>query len=302
LGASKERGASAALRAARLLLLVALLAAGIWCLPRVAPLAEQRRLAFLVDPVHVATAAAPEWFRGPIEESLRGALEALSPAPLRSDEEVEALVRSLCRASGWMRAIERVEKRYPNRLEVELALRRPIALLESEQGLVVADEEGVVVAPAAEAAAYLARHEVALVHGPRPLRAAAPGSRLEDAWLEEGLRVAAELLPHRGALAERGILVDVIDVTAQQRQGGVALADVELYTRDGLAIEWGRSSGHPRFGALEPAPDAKVRALLRVAARHPELAGIRRIRLQFRDPYVVLEEPHPPRAAPPTSP
>jgi len=286
----------------RLPLLATALAAGIWWLPRLPPLAERSRRAFLVDPARLEIAQAPAWFGGSVEGSLRDALERLSPAPLRSDEEIRALTHELAAASGWIGAIERVEKRYPNRLEVEFSLRRPIALLESERGLLLADAAGIVVSRAADAADYLERHELPLVNAPRPLRAVAPGAAVSDPAIEEGLRVAQELGLHGGMLASRGLRIEVIDVTAAARSGGRALTEVELYTRDGLAIEWGRSSGHPRFGALEPAPEAKIRGLLRVAARHPGFAGVRRVRLQFDSPYVVLDDPSAPLAGGPSAP
>src|SRR5688572_20140416 len=268
-------------------------------LPRVAPRSEERERAFLVDPAHLELASAPAWFDGPIEENLRAALAALAPAPLRDDDDVSELLNSLAGASGWIRSLDRVEKRYPNRLEIEVTLRRPVALLETEDELVLVDAEGVVVAPAAEAGRFLERHELPLVHGPRPLADGTPGTIVRDRWLEEGLRVALELAPHRGTLADRMLHLDVIDVSAQaspsrsESQHGGALTEVELWTREGIAIEWGRSSTHPQFGALELPPDAKVRALLRVAAKHPELAGIRRIRLQFDQPFVIRDETSP---------
>ena len=277
----------------RLPILIVVLAVGVWLLPRIAPLAETRAREFLVDPIHLEVSTAPDWFAATVEPGLRAALGELAPTPLRSDEEVVALARSIERATGWVRAVERIEKRYPNRLEVELSLREPVALIETESGLVLTDAEGCVIAPAADSAGWLERHQLPLVHAARPLRDASPGTTLHDAGIEEGLRVAVELAPHRAALEARDLHLDVIDVTAQVRGGGRALTDVELYTRQGLAVEWGRSSGHPRFGALEPTTEEKVRGLLRVAARHPELAGIRRIRLQFDEPYVVFAEESP---------
>jgi len=282
----------------RLPILIVLLAVGVWILPRVAPLAKERAREFLVDPIHLQVASAPDWFAATVEPSLRAELATLAPTPLRDDDEVLALAHAIERSSGWVRSVDRLEKRYPNQLEVELSLREPVAMVESGSGLVLVDADGVIVAPATDSADFLASHDLPLVHGPRALRDATPGARVRDAQLEEGLRVAVELLPHRATLAERELHLDVIDVTAQQRGAGRALTDVELYTRQGLAIEWGRASTNPKLGALEPAADAKVRGLLRLAARYPELAGIRRIRLQFDKPYVVFAEDSPLAYAP----
>ncbi len=282
----------------RVAILGLLLACGIWFLPRVAPLAQAREQGFLVDPIHVDAAVAPDWFEGAIEEQLRASLAELAPTPLRDDREVNELVASLQRSSGWIGSIDRVEKRYPNRLEIEVALREPVVLLRSAGGLVLVDAEGFVVAPADEGAAFLAMHELPLLHGVEAPRDAEPGLRIRDERIDEGLRVACELAPHQESLAARDLGVAVINLLPQERLGGRAITEVELYTRSGLAIEWGRSSTHPRFGALEPTPDVKVRGLLRVAAFHPELAGIRRIRAQFDPAFVVFDEEMPVAAAP----
>jgi hypothetical protein len=277
------------------------LAAGIWLLPRVAPLARARERAFLVDPVHCETAAAPDWLEGPIEERLRASLAALAPVPLEDDERLNALVQELARSSGWIRSIDRVEKRYPNRLEVEATLRQPVALVRSELGMLLVDGEAVAVALASESGSYLAGRELPLLNGLSPVRDVAFGQRVRHPALEsllEGLQVALDLEPHRESLAARGLSVALIDLAPQRRAGGRALTEIELYTASGLAIEWGRSTRH-RLGVLEPAVDAKVRGLLRIAAKHPDLAGVRRIRVQFEKPTVVLEESEPVAGAPP---
>lgn len=273
----------------RVPLLVALIGAAIWWLPRWPGVLEGRDRAFLVDPAWFELEEGPDWLAGGIVDSVRESLALLEATPLRRDEEVAALTRAIAGASGWVRSVDGVAKRYPNQLEVEVTLREPMALVESEHGLVLIDDEAVVVAAAADAGDYLTTHELPLLHLGAPLRRAEPGARLRDARLDEGVRVAAEIAPFRADLARRGLALDVIDVTPKERSAGGSITDVELYTRSGLAIEWGRSRGHPTLGALEPTADAKVRGLMRVVARYPELAGVVRVRLQFSEPSVVFD-------------
>jgi hypothetical protein len=273
----------------RLPLVIVAIAVAIVVLPRLDVVADGRERAFLVDPAYVELASGPAWLSGSVAESVRAALAELEPTPLRRDDEVTALTAAIGASTGWIRSIDRIEKVYPNRIEIEVTLREPVALVESEHGLVLVDGDAVVVADAADSAEYLAGHPLPLLHASRPLRSARPGQKVKDVALDEGLRVAAEIAPYRADLARRGLDLDVIDLTPKERSGGTSLTDVELYTRNGLAIEWGRSRAHPRYGALEPTADAKVRGLLRVAARYPEMAGIERVRLQFDDPFVLLE-------------
>lgn len=280
-------------RRLRIPLLVALVGGAIAWLPRWPGLLEGRDRAFLVDPAYVAVDHGPAWLSGTIAESLRASLAELEPTPLRRDDEVMALTAAIEQANGWVKSVDRIEKRYPNALEIEVTLREPVALVESAEGLVLVDAEARLVSTAAAASEFLASHSLPLIHTSHPLRDARVGVEVRDTAIVEGLRVAAELAPFRPDLERRGLALDVIDVTPKERSGGLSLTDVEVYTRAGLAIEWGRSGRHPEFGANEPSPDAKVRGLLRVAARYPDLAGIKRVRLQFNDPFVVFEESAP---------
>ncbi len=293
--ASKPAGdfSNEAARRLRIPLLVALVGGAIAWLPRWPGLLEGRDRAFLVDPAYVEVASGPAWLSGTIAESLRDSLAALEPTPLRRDDEVVALTDAIQQANGWVKSIDRIEKRYPNSLEIEVTLREPVALVESESGLVLVDAEAHLVSTAAAASEFLADHELPLIHASHPLRDARVGTQVRDGAIAEGLRVAAELAPFRAELRRRGLALDVIDVTPKERSAGLSLTDVEVYTRSGLAIEWGRSRRHPELGALEPTADAKVRGLFRVAARYPEFAGIKRVRLQFTDPTVLFEETAP---------
>jgi len=286
--AARNEVSSGSARWLRMPLLAAAIAAAIWWLPKWPGVLEGRDRAFLVDPAWFELESGPDWLAGDLAGSLRESLALLEATPLRDDRKVAALTRALAGASGWVESVDAVTKRYPNQLEVAVTLREPVALVESEHGLVLIDRHAVVIAAAAESAEYLARHELPLLHLARPLRVANPGQKAVDPWLDEGLRVAVELAPFRSDLERRGLAVQVIDLTPKQRSEGSAITDVELYTRAGLVLEWGRSRGHPQFGALEPRAEAKVRGLMRVAARYPELAGIKRVRLQFSEPSVLF--------------
>lgn len=275
----------------RLPLGLALVAGAIAFLPRATGLVPDRDRPFLVDPAWLAVESGPAWFSGAVVDAMARDLAELTPTQLRDDAEVAALIDAVAHGNGWIRRVERVAKRYPNQLELDVSLRDPVALVESDDGLVLIDAECVIVAPAATSGEYLARRPLPLVHLATRLRHATPGRVVRDPALEHGLQVALEIAPYREDLERRGLALDVIDVTAKERSGGHSLTDVEIYTRDGLVLEWGRARAHPDFGALEPDPDAKVRGLLRVAARYPELAGIARVRLQFEDPSVSFHEP-----------
>jgi hypothetical protein len=292
LATNREGAVESTARRVRVPLAIGALAAAVWFFPRLEPAAREHERDFLVDPVHFESVAGPKWLDGAIGDSVRAALAQLDPTPLRDDAAVAALAHRIERASAWVRSVDRLEKRYPNRLEVAVTLREPLALVPTELGLALADEQ-VVVAFAADATDYLRTHELPIVRAPRPLRSPTCGGPVDDADLQEALRVAAELAPSRDSLALHRLDVAVIDVTAPARSGRLAATDVELYTSGGLAVEWGRSRGHPRLGALERPADAKLRDLVSIAVKNPGLAGIVRVKLQFEKPWIVREPESP---------
>ena len=186
---------------------------------------------------------------------------------------------------------------WPNRLELGLTLRRPVALVEGSEQLWLADADGVVVAPVAQAAGYVKEHDLPIVHSAGKLAGCVAGRPLQDRAVLDGLAVAQEIAPFRAQLHARDLDVVIIDVAGPRRAGAPGLSEVDLYTHKGLAIEWGRARSGGRFGPLEPAPDAKIRGLLRVAASRSGISGIRCVRLQFTPPAVVVEDPNGPEAS-----
>jgi len=268
----------------------------IFGLPHVRAIEAQQSSAYVADPEQCELERAPAWFGADVEADVRAALAALPPQTLRDDAAVEAFAATLARSCGWIKSVDRAAKRYPNRLELGLTLRRPVALVEGVEQLWLADAEGVVVAPVAQAADYVKEHDLPIVHSAGKLAGCVAGRQLEDRAVLDGLAVAQEIAPFRDELHGRDLEVVIIDVAGPRRAGATALSEVDLYTRSGLAIEWGRARSGGRLGKLEPAPDAKIRGLLSVAASRSGIAGIRCVRLQFTPPAVVNEDPNGPEA------
>lgn len=272
-------------------------ATAIFGLPHVRAIEAQQSSAYVADPEQCELERAPAWFGADVEADVRAALAALPPQTLRDDAAVEAFAASLARSCGWIRSVDRAAKRYPNRLELGLTLRRPVALVEGSEQLWLADAEGVLVAPVGQAAEYVKEHDLPIVHSAGKLAGCASGRSLADRAVLDGLAVAREIAPFRTQLQGRDLDVVIIDVAGPRRAGATALSEVDLYTRTGLAIEWGRARSGGRLGALEPAPDAKIRGLLNVAARRSGMSGVRCVRLQFTPPAVVNEDPNGPEAS-----
>jgi hypothetical protein len=294
LAATGEGGARALARRAVLPLVACGSVAAIFGLPHLERFRATTRLAYVADPSQCEIRAAPGWFCGDVEAGLRDALAALPPQTLRDDAAVDEYAGRIAAASGWILSIRRAEKRYPNRLEIEAALRRPIALVDGGDGLLLLAGDGVVVDRASGAAPYLQGRDLPLIYRGEPL-SCRPGQTVRASEVLAGLAVAQELAPYAETLRARDLAVKVIDVRGA-RDGGGALSEVELLTREGLPIEWGRARSRRGLGALEPSAAEKIRGLLSVAAKRPTLSGIRRIRLQFKPPSVIEEDGSAPEA------
>src|SRR5262245_20175760 len=285
------------MRRATLPLVAIAVAAAIFGLPHLRSIESNCASAYLADPMHCELELAPRWLAGDVEADLRDSFAAIAPQTLRDDAAVDAFARSLGLSSGWIKSVDGATKIYPNRFKVEFTLRRPVALAEGRAGLLLIDADGICVAPAEKAGEYLAGHSLPLVHLPRPVADVEPGKAMRERALKDGLAVAEEIAPFRASLRERDLDLEIIDVVASAGSRSIELSDVVIYTREGLPIEWGRGRASGPLGKLEPKPEVKIRNLLKIAANNPGLAAIKRIRLQFTPPSVVLEDPNGPEVS-----
>jgi hypothetical protein len=285
------------MRRATLPLAAIAVAAAIFGLPHLRTISSNLASAYVADPMQCELELAPAWLSGDVEAELRDAFASISPQTLRDDAAVDAFARSLGLSSGWIKSVDGVTKIYPNRLKVDFTTRRPVALAEGRSGLLLVDGDGVFVAPAEKAGEYLSCHWLPLVHLQKPVAPVAPGRAMRDKGLREGLLVAQEIAPYRDSLRERDLDPEIIDVAPAGASHGIALSDVVIYARGGLPIEWGRARSSGPLGKLEPTPELKIRGLLQVVTKNPGLAAIRRVRLQFTPPSVVLEEPNGPEVS-----
>ncbi len=237
--------------------------------------------AFLVETDRLTIEHSPDWLEPEMAASVKSAIAPLGPFSLRDGESVESVVQQMVRSSGWIREAHRVTKRYPNQLVVELDLRRPLAMVRSLDGLVLVDAEGVVLGPAAEAPDLVQGGRLPLILASSgALVDTTPREAIRDEAVRQGVAAAAELQPHQERLRDRGVEIAVIRVRPPARRSNGRISEVDLFTLDGLCVEWGRPAVG-KLAALEPEAEVKVGHLIAVAAKYPDFAGIRLVRVQF---------------------
>ncbi|MEZ6110223.1 MAG: hypothetical protein R3C99_04295 [Pirellulaceae bacterium] len=204
----------------------------------------------------------PAWIRADVKaEVVRdGLLGQLSLA----DPEATVKIARAFEAHTWVEHVERVTKRAPARVTVDLRYRRPIAMVEVPLGYWPVDASGVLL-PVRE---FSEAQTVDYLHilGANPEPAGPVGTPYGDRRVEQGAVIAVALERYWKDLSLHKIV-------AGERPSASRLDDPEfdLFTRRGVRLMWGRAPGHERPG--EPSAAQKLAKLLEYVEQHGSLDG-----------------------------
>ncbi len=177
-------------------------------------------------------------------------------------------------ASPWVKAVRRVEKRFPNQLDIELDLREPAAFVRLPEASYALDPDGI----------HLPLNHERWDHEQRPLplifgvktEPPEPGKR----WSDPGTLAALAVL--QALAAERTILRQVHFVDVSNLDGVIdsQRSEVLIFTRRRVRVAWGRAPNTTAFG--EPTVACKLARLRRYLSRPAALsAGASSIDLRF---------------------
>jgi hypothetical protein len=243
---------------------------------------------YQLEPQKIVITPAPAWIRADVKaEVLR---DAGFNAPLSLlDEELTLHLASAFAAHPWVAHVVRVSKRYPAGLEVTLAYRKPVAMVEvqSDSALPV-DVQGVVLPSgdfdAAEAALYPRIGEIHTTpSGP-------VGTRWGDPCVAGAAQIAAVVAADWKSLDFFRI------VPAGRKPGGRNGVEYaySILTHSGTKVVWGRAPSTDLPGELPS--DDKLAALRRYAAEnHGTLDGPHGAQeIIIRDSGDLLVQPRPP--------
>jgi hypothetical protein len=205
----------------------------------------------------------PEWIRSDVkaevvrDASLEGPLSIL-------DGNLSQRLYEAFEAHPWVARVERVIKRPPNAVVVELVYRRPVLMVQVPEGLLPVDAEGVQLLTRdfspLEAARYPRLTDIEVATGPPA------GTRWSDPRVAAAARLAAvlidaweELSLHRLALAN--------EPSSTPGQ----LFEFDLFTKDGTRVRWGAA---PTAEASEQKlADERLARLKQYYADHGGLEG-----------------------------
>jgi len=207
---------------------------------------------YLVTPERIVVTPQPAWIHGNVkDEVLR--LAGSGPLHLQDRQLVEHLAQAFA-LHPWVAAVERVEKRFPARVEVRLLYRRPVLVVKMEapedQGLLFLDEEAVLL-PSSDIAPSQARDYLRIAAGGE-----APEGGYGSPWKSPRIVGAARIA---AALGKRWQPLGLYWIVSSQPASGELV--YELQTQEGVRVVWGAAVGHETTG--EPAAEEKVTALER---------------------------------------
>ncbi len=177
-------------------------------------------------------------------------------------------------ASPWVKAVRRVEKRFPNQLDIELDLREPAAFVRLPEASYAVDPEGIHLPLAYERWDHDQR-PLPLIFGVKT-EPPAPGKR----WGDPGALAALAVL--QALAAEPTILRQVHFVDVSNLDGVIdpQRSEVLLFTRRRVRVAWGRAPNSTAFG--EPSVACKLARLRRYLSRPSALSdGTGSIDLRF---------------------
>ena len=180
---------------------------------------------------------------------------------------------------SWVKEVRSIKKVYPNKLSMELVIRRPVVRVRDGNRYYLADAEGVRLS---------ARHydtdaalKLPYLYGMKE-KIPAVGKKFA-VEVAAGIEVVTVL-----ASAD---FYDELDVTAidLSNLGGRRSrteSEIVVWTATRAAITWGRSTAYAKFGEL-PVAD-KLKNLEKINGQRPGLRGLHTVRLEFDDVHYEL--------------
>lgn len=252
-----------------LLLLIALGVAAHFAWRHSAPvIARHPQYLLTAEGIHITP--PPPWIRSDIKMRVLRDAGLIGTVSLLDDwDSLARRVKNAFEFHPWVASVERITKRPPTSLEIELKYRRPLAAVESGDANGVTflpiDEQGVRLPEADLTDAerrYLPR--ISGVTG-RPL--------VGDVWPDQRVIGGAKLVE---ALADTWRQLKLVEIIAAQRpplNEAEPVYTFEMVTTGGTRIVWGAAPGQER-SAGELSCDEKRKRLLDYSNQHGHLDSI----------------------------
>jgi len=185
--------------------------------------------------------------------------------------------------SPWVRRVIGARRVYPNRVDVRLEIREPIAgVRQGGDDIHLVDGAGVRLPGPWKEPPVPVRLLTGVAERP------GPAGRIWSEAVRHGASVAEDLRTLRPEVAAAAGILEV-DVSNVGGRIDPRRPEIVLRAASGARVEWGRSRLSPR-AALDPEPARKLQRLAQVLRAYPRLRGLRSVKLPFHEIYLQHAE------------
>jgi hypothetical protein len=238
---------------------------------------------FVVDPAYAKVRVRAPWIGATELDQIRRESGLLGKRYSFFTPNLTGIFEEGYARSSWVRRVIGAKRRYPNRVDVLLEIREPIAGIRlGGDDIHLVDEDGV-------------RLPGTWRDPPVPVwtltGVAEPPGAAGRVWSEPVRHGASVALDLRGIRPEVARAAGILSLDVGNVGGRIDARHPEIVLRaaSGARVEWGRSRLSPR-AALDPAPALKLERLAQVLRAYPRLRGLKSVKLQFHEIYLEHAE------------
>ena len=230
----------------------------------------------------------PDWCSEPyFSEAIHASMQMTGKVSLFDKGVVNQLLNKY-QKNGWVSKVKSIEKQFPNKIKMQLELRRPVAVVEMKKwsnrsSYYLVDQDNVRL-PGEYYTIPSIPITLPVIVGVRSSPPLA-GEKWLDKGLSDALDVAGVLKKYQvyPKLDVAGIDISNIDGKVNKKS-----SEIVIVTKKNVQIEWGRPIKTNKL--FEISAEEKIKNLYRVLEISPQLHGIKYVKIQFDQPYIVLLE------------
>ncbi len=233
--------------------------------------------------------ANPDWLSGTeLEPVIRGSVKLTGNTNI-FDKTLVSRALEHYEGNPWIARVDSIQKRYPNELVVKLEIRKPIVAVEikrsKNRALYYLVDNQTVRLPGEYARVPSLAMTLPVIIGVTTVPPPAG-----QAWPDPGLSDAIALATTLEDYQVYGKLdVAQIDVSNSNGRVNKKESEITIWTKDRVAIQWGRSPATAKFGEIPV--EEKIKNLNYVLGIAPRLKGIKYVKIQFQQPSIALKDP-----------
>jgi len=225
---------------------------------------------YRLSPDRIQITPPPAWIRSDIKaQVLRDSGLITSVSVLDDMDSLARRVKDAFQLHPWVASVERITRRLPSSLEIELKYRRPVAAVESS------DATGVMYLPIDGQAVRLPEGDLTETERRYLPRISGITGRpvVGDVWNDPRVVGGAKLAAQLADVWQQLRLVEILANVQPAPRDDKTLCLFELVTTGGTRIIWGATPGQETSTGESPF-DEKRKRLLDYAAQHGKLESI----------------------------